>query len=210
MPLFHPLINIDVNKSYCIRKYSGKKTPEEQAKLLRDLSEDKTNWSSKVINSIHDIIQKHSYEVPYDIVEPHFNSTKSLNYEFKDKVENMNASQIITEMKNSLDSSGDFNLIKEIFLQSSLKYKELDDIRMAHLILMLSDLAKLSEQVWVTVTLQIKELANTILYFLPEDGHIILSKRTRILESKKSVIESYIKSMNELIDGKREVPNVMR
>ena len=210
MAEFHPLINIDINKSYCIRKYSSRKTQSEQEKLLRELSEDKTNWSGKVLTKIHEIIQAHSYEVPYDILEVHFNYVKSVNHEFKDKVENMNVNQIISEMKKALDSSKEYNAVNEVFLQSNIKYKSFNDIQMAHIILLLSDLSKISEELWVSITLQLKELANVILYFLPEDGHIILSKRNRIPNDKQSIINQYIDSMNELIDGTREVPNIIR
>ena len=76
---------------------------------------------------------------------------------------------------------------------------------MAHLILLLSQLAKDSQKFWVSVTLQIKELGSSIFYFVPEDGHIRLSAKTNNPDANK-----YIDLMNEIIDGKREVPNVKR
>ena len=205
--MFHPIINIEIDKSYPIRKYSEKLSPEELIIKLRDISEDKLHWSKKVLDAIKSFIIEKALDIPYDLLEIHKVTSNSVNYKFNKDLRQLNKAQIIETMKNTLDSKDNQSTqTTEVYLQNKEVYKEFDDIHMAYIILILSHLAKYSNKLWVSVTLQIKELKSAILYFQNEDGHIVLSERSKNINEFS--IKDYIKSMNELIDGKREIPGV--
>lgn len=207
MSIFHPLINIDIDKSYCIRLNSGKKNQLEINKMLRNLSEDKTNWSTKILTTIHTIIEKNNYDVPYDLLEVRFNNVNSVNYEFKDKLTSLDSRELLKEVHTILDNNTD-NRVEDVFLQSNPKYNNADkgfnDIQMAQIILLLSELSKLSSTLWLHISLEIRELGKAIFYFVNEDGHIALSKRIKI--NNIAIANSYIQTMNDIIDGKRDIP----
>lgn len=205
MATYHPLVNIEINKGYCIRKYSNK-TPKEIANKVRELSEDKTNWSDNVMNTIQNIIQQYNYEVPYDIVEPHYNTTKTVNLTLDQAMDKYKRDELVAKMRETvktIDEDSDANIVQEVYLQSNPKYSEMDDIRIAHLIMLLSKLAKEGKHLWISVYLTIKELKNNLLYFIPDNGRIKLSNKT---VNDDPAINDYINSLNELIDGKRELP----
>lgn len=205
--MFHPIINVEIDKSYPIRKYSEKLSPEELITKLRDISEDKLHWSKKVLDAVKVFIIEKALDIPYDLLEVHRVTSNSINYKFNKDLRQLNKAQIIETMKNTLDSKDNQSTqTTEVYLQNKESYKEFDDIHMAYIILILSHLAKYSNKLWVSVTLQIKELKSAILYFQNEDGHIILSERSKNINEFS--IKDYIKSMNELIDGKREIPGV--
>ena len=205
--MFHPIINVEIDKSYHIRKYSEKLSPEELITKLRDISEDKLHWSKKVLDAVKVFIIEKALDIPYDLLEVHRVTSNSINYKFNKDLRQLNKAQIIETMKNTLDSKDNQSTqTTEVYLQNKESYKEFDDIHMAYIILILSHLAKYSNKLWVSVTLQIKELKSAILYFQNEDGHIILSERSKNINEFS--IKDYIKSMNELIDGKREIPGV--
>lgn len=214
--MFHPFITIEVNKSYLIRLNSGKKSQSEVNKMLRDLSEDKTHWSSKVMNAINTIINKNNYNIPRDFLEVRFNNIKSVNYEFKDKLESLNSKDIIKEMHNVLDNTN-VNNLDEVTIQTNPKYSSskdkdnnvingFDDIQMAQIILLLSELAKNSDTLWLSIIMKIKEIGKGMFYFINEDGHIDLSKRIKINDTK--LANEYIRLMNDIIDGKRTIPMI--
>lgn len=206
--MFHPIINIEIDKSYAIRKYSEKLTPEKMIIKLRDISEDKLHWSKKVLDTVQNFIMHKALDIPYDLLEVHKTTINSVNYKFDTDIRQLNRNQIIETMKNELDSKDQQNTqITEVYLQNKDKYKEFDDIHMAYIILLLSHLAKYSNELWISVTLQIKELKSAILYFLNEDGHIVLSERSKNINEFS--IKDYINTMNELIDGKRQIPGVI-
>lgn len=216
MAEFHPTINIEIDKGCCIRKYSGKKNQMEINKLLRELAEDKTNWSGNILTSLQSLIQRHNYEIPYDILEVRMSSVKSTNYNFnfsdENEIESIDPFKIKKEMKKILDNtiSDNSNSIDNVYLTlNKVQYHEFDDVHMAHLILLLSDLAKLNEKLWLHINLQIKELGNINMYFA-NDGHISISSRNNIPENLVSILNNYIKTMNDLIDGKRDIPGVIR
>lgn len=205
--MFHPIINIEIDKSYPIRKYSEKLSPEKMINKLRDISEDKLHWSKKILDAIQAFIIEKALDIPYDLLEIHRTTTNSVNYKFDRDIRQLNKAQIIETMKNELDSKDQQSTqTTEVYLQNKEKYKEFDDIHMAYIILILSHIAKYSDKLWVSVTLQIRELKSAILYFQNEDGHIVLSERSKNISERS--IRDYINSMNELIDGKRQIPGV--
>lgn len=208
MAIYHPTINIDVNKSYCIMEYRNKKI-QEQHKKIKELAEDKTGWSTTVINTVKIIINDLHLDLPYDIIEPHLNTMKTVNYSLDRELSKYDKRELDKKVSNVIDYGvpGEENIVQtteEIYLSSNPKYSGFNDIRMAHIILLLSNLAKMSNILWVTVTLRMRELKNNVLYFINEDGHITLSEKTG--RDKDPGIQDYINSMNEIIDGKREVP----
>lgn len=208
MAIFHPIVNIEINKSYCLREYSNKKIHEQRLKL-KELSEDKTGWSIKVMNTIKIIINDLQLDLPDDIVESHINTLKTINYSLGKDISQFDKKELDKKVHDILDNNvpGEDNVVQttdEVYLSSNPKYTDYNDIRMAHLILLLSNLAKLSNILWVTVTMRIQELRNLVLYFISEDGHIRLSEKSA--QSKDTGIQDYIDSLNEIIDGKREVP----
>ena len=208
MAIFHPIINIEISKGYCMRKYNNEKF-DEISKRLRELSEDKTHWSDKVIAEMHNIIDAKTYDIPYDLVEPHYNTmqatTMTMDRNSYKKFETADSKTLKKLIADQMDNSKErMSTIQEVYLYSNPKYSEMDDIRLAHTILLLSEIAKNSNKLWVSVTMRIKELKNYILYFVSDDGHVRLSEKCR--DHKLSGIQDYIDSMNELIDGKREVP----
>ena len=208
MAIYHPTINIETNKSYCVMEYRDKEIRVQRQKL-KELSEDKTGWSDKVIKTVRIIIDDLHLDLPYDIIEPHFNTMKTVNYSLEKELTKYEKKALDKKVYNILDNAesaddATVQTTEEIYLASNPKYNGYNDIRMAHLILLLSNLAKMSKILWVTVTLRVQELKNNILYFMSENGRIVLSEKTG--GNKDSGIQDYIDSLNEIIDGKREVP----
>ena len=132
--MFHPIINIEIDKSYPIRKYSEKLTPEKMINKLRDISEDKLHWSKKILDAIQVFIIEKALDIPYDLLEIHRTTTNSVNYKFDRDIRQLNKAQIIETMKNELDSKDQQSTqTTEVYLQNKEKYKEFDDIHMAYI-----------------------------------------------------------------------------
>ena len=205
--LYHPRIMIEIDKSYPIRKYQEKLDPQRLRSKLRDISEDKLKWSQKILDSLRSIIIEKTLDLPYDLLEVHKNVSNSINYQFQKPIEYLSKAEVNRIMKNELDSEEEQSTrITETYLQNKEQYNEFDDVHMAQLIILLSELAKHGNTLWTTITMQITELKSSLLNFINEDGHIRLSERSKIRIG--SGIESYIQSMNELIDKKRPIPGV--
>lgn len=216
MALFHPAVTIDINKSYCIVKYQTK-SPEFINDKLRELSNDDTNWSSKVIYKAQEIMRLKKLKFDSDVLIPLRNSSKTTLYQLEKPMDQYTNSELKDKMRNILDSSNiDSNSnnsntasdTNEIYIGLNSKYKELDDIMMAQLIILLSNIAKDSKRLWVSIILQMEEFKGALFYFLPEVGKITLSERSfdRNKKSKFEYLKDYINAMNDLIEGRRELP----
>ena len=201
MSTYHPMITIEIAKSYCIQKYATKSTNEINTKI-RELSEDKTNWSKKVLDEVKKIIEENHYNLPIDIFEVHKNRAKVLKYQFDENVLK-NTNNIINAAHNELENDkGTATEVINTTLINNIKYSEFNDVEMAQLILLLSQLIKKADKLWVTISIIIKELGTNVTLYFKNDGHIEVSKRSKMIFSNNE----YIKTLNDLIDKKREVP----
>ena len=99
-----------------------------------------------------------------------------------------------------------------MYLGLNSKYQQFDDITMAQLIMLLSELSKDSKKLWITVTFRLKEIKDAIFHISNETGRVRLSERAFPNLTKEDIMRlhskilPYIDSMNELIDGKRSLP----
>ena len=176
---YHPIINIDINKGYIIRAYNDKPA-EYVADKVRELSEDKTGWSNKVMFAVSKIIHCNEYNLPDDLFIVLNNSTKTMNISLDRPMQDYKRDELIEKMRTTLDKLPDDEddtaaSIYEVYLGLNGKYQVFDDITMAQLILLLS-----------------------------ERAYPNLSKED-IMRLHSKIIP-YIDSMNELIDGTRLLP----
>lgn len=201
--LYHPLITIEVEKSYCIQKNATKSTSQINNKI-RELSEDIDNkWSSKILNRIKELIDANHFNLPYDLLEVHKSKSKIMKYQFSEEaLKNKNG--IMISAHQQLESgSQDITEVVDTSLINNIKYPEYDDVQMAQLILLLSKLSKESDKLWINISIIIKELGSQVsFYFKTDNGHIEVSKRSKMNFSNND----YINTMNDIIDGKREIP----
>lgn len=215
MANFHPIINIDIDKSYIIRKYSDK-DPLFVSEKVREVSEDKTSWSNKIVVRINEIIEEEKYTIPKDFVLLYSNETKALNYSFERPMKEYTNEEIIQKMREQLDNTdkdSDVMAIEEVYMALNQKYETFNDIEMAQIIMVLSKLAKESDKLWVSITMKIKEISGALFYFMNENGHIRLSERSLPNMQKEEIMRQsgniipYIDHMNAIIDGKIAIPN---
>lgn len=215
MANFHPIINIDIDKSYIIRKYSDK-DPLFVSEKVREVSEDKTSWSNKIVARINEIIDEEKYTIPKDFVLLYSNETKALNYSFERPMKEYTNEEIIQKMREQLDNTdkdSDVMAIEEVYMALNQKYETFNDIEMAQIIMVLSKLAKESDKLWVSITMKIKEISGALFYFMNENGHIRLSERSLPNMQKEEIMRQsgniipYIDHMNAIIDGKIAIPN---
>lgn len=215
MANFHPIINIDIDKSYIIRKYSDK-DPLFVSEKVREVSEDKTSWSNKIVACINEIIDEEKYTIPKDFVLLYSNETKALNYSFERPMKEYTNEEIIQKMREQLDNTdkdSDVMAIEEVYMALNQKYETFNDIEMAQIIMVLSKLAKESDKLWVSITMKIKEISGALFYFMNENGHIRLSERSLPNMQKEEIMRQsgniipYIDHMNAIIDGKIAIPN---
>lgn len=211
---YHPVVNIDIDKGRYIRKYEHKAISFINQKL-EEVITDSTNWTGKIIDTVDMIINKHNLDkLEPDILIKLFNSSKAMRAEFSNDLSSMNINDINNFMKKKLDSVNDPDEIaatNEVYLGLDNKYAEVEDITMAQIIILLSKLAMLSDKLYVSITLQMKEFPHAIFYFKPDDGNIMLSARSfnraaRAIEHPE--LDNYIKAMNDLINGNRSIPGV--
>lgn len=215
MGVYHPIINIDINKGYLIREHNN--DPAEYiADEIRKLSEDKTGWSNKVIFAISKIIHTNGYRLPDDLFIVLDNSTKTMNISLDRPMQEYKREELIDKMRATLDSVNNENdkaaSITEVYLGLNSKYQQFDDITMAQLIMLLSEISKDSKKLWITVTFRLKEIKDAIFHISNETGRVRLSERAFPNLTKEDIMRlhskilPYIDSMNELIDGKRSLP----
>nr|DAE85024.1 MAG TPA: hypothetical protein [Caudoviricetes sp.] len=213
---YHPIINIDINKSYIIRAYNDKPA-EYVADKVRELSEDKTGWSNKVMFAVSKIIHCNGYNLPDDLFIVLNNSTKTMNISLDKPMQDYKRDELIEKMRATLDKLPDDEddtaaSIYEVYLGLNGKYQVFDDITMAQLILLLSELSKESKKLWITITFRLKEIKDAIFHISNENGKVRLSERAYPNLSKEDIMRlhskiiPYIDSMNELIDGTRSLP----
>lgn len=215
MGVYHPIINIDINKGYLIREHNNEPA-EYIADEIRKLSEDKTGWSNKVIFAIGKIIHTNGYRLPDDLFIVLDNSTKTMNISLDRPMQEYKREELIDKMRATLDSVNNENdkaaSITEVYLGLNSKYQQFDDITMAQLIMLLSELSKDSKKLWITVTFRLKEIKDAIFHISNETGKVRLSERAFPNLTKEDIMRlhskilPYIDSMNELIDGKRSLP----
>lgn len=215
MGVYHPIINIDINKGYLIREHNNEPA-EYIADEIRKLSEDKTGWSNKVMFAISKIIHTNGYRLPDDLFIVLDNSTKTINISLDRPMQEYKREELIDKMRATLDSINNENdkaaSITEVYLGLNSKYQQFDDITMAQLIMLLSELSKDSKKLWITVTFRLKEIKDAIFHISNETGRVRLSERAFPNLTKEDIMRlhskilPYIDSMNELIDGKRSLP----
>ena len=216
MGFYHPIINIDINKAYIIRKYNDK-PPEIVSTKVRELSEDKTGWSNKVLFAITKIIHTNDYNLPDDLFIVLNNSTKTMNVNLDKPMEQYKRDELINKMRMKLDPANNKEednaaSINEVYLGLNSKYQQFDDIGMAQIILLLSKLAMDSKKLWVTITFRLVEIKDAIFHINNETGKVRLSERAFPNLSKEDIMRAhnktlpYIDSMNELISGARSLP----
>ena len=215
MGVYHPIINIDINKGYLIREHNNE-TAEYIADEMRKLSADKTGWSNKVMFAISKIIHTNGYRLPDDLFIVLDNSTKTMNISLDRPMQEYKREELIDKMRATLDSVNNENdkaaSITEVYLGLNSKYQQFDDITMAQLIMLLSELSKDSKKLWITVTFRLKEIKDAIFHISNETGRVRLSERAFPNLTKEDIMRlhskilPYIDSMNELIDGKRSLP----
>lgn len=215
MGVYHPIINIDINKGYLIREHNNEPA-EYIADEIRKLSEDKTGWSNKVMFAISKIIHTNGYRLPDDLFIVLDNSTKTMNISLDRPMQEYKREELIDKMRTTLDSVNNENdkaaSITEVYLGLNSKYQQFDDITMAQLIMLLSELSKDSKKLWITVTFRLKEIKDAIFHISNETGRVRLSERAFPNLTKEDIMRlhnkilPYIDSMNELIDGKRSLP----
>jgi len=215
MGVYHPIINIDINKGYLIREHNNEPA-EYIADEIRKLSEDKTGWSNKVIFAISKIIHTNGYRLPDDLFIVLDNSTKTMNISLDRPMQEYKREELIDKMRTTLDSVNNENdkaaSITEVYLGLNSKYQQFDDITMAQLIMLLSEISKDSKKLWITVTFRLKEIKDAIFHISNETGRVRLSERAFPNLTKEDIMRlhskilPYIDSMNELIDGKRSLP----
>ena len=215
MGVYHPIINIDINKGYLIREHNNEPA-EYIADEIRKLSEDKTGWSNKVMFAISKIIHTNGYRLPDDLFIVLDNSTKTMNISLDRPMQEYKREELIDKMRATLDSVNNENdkaaSITEVYLGLNSKYQQFDDITMAQLIMLLSELSKDSKKLWITVTFRLKEIKDAIFHISNETGRVRLSERAFPNLTKEDIMRlhskilPYIDSMNELIDGKRSLP----
>lgn len=215
MGVYHPIINIDVNKGYLIREHNNEPA-EYIADEIRKLSEDKTGWSNKVMFAISKIIHTNGYRLPDDLFIVLDNSAKTMNISLDRPMQEYKREELIDKMRATLDSVNNENdkaaSITEVYLGLNSKYQQFDDITMAQLIMLLSELSKDSKKLWITVTFRLKEIKDAIFHISNETGRVRLSERAFPNLTKEDIMRlhskilPYIDSMNELIDGKRSLP----
>ena len=203
MAEFHPIITIDIAKGYCIQKYSTK-SAEVINKKIRELSEDKTNWSEKVLNEIHKIIDENNFNIPSDIMEVHKNRAKILKYKFDDNLIKSGKNVILNAAHQQLQVN-DPDATEVIDTSLINKYNKFNDVEMAQIIVLLSKLIKQASTLWITISFTIKELGTEVIFYFKNDGHIAVSKRSKM----KLQNTNYIDALNDIIDGKREIPTYM-
>ena len=215
MGVYHPIINIDINKGYLIREHNNEPA-EYIADKIRELSEDKTGWSNKVMFAISKIIHTNGYRLPDDLFIVLDNSTKTMNISLDRPMQEYKREELIDKMRTTLDSVNNQNdkaaSITEVYLGLNSKYQQFDDITMAQLIMLLSELSKDSKKLWITVTFRLKEIKDAIFHISNETGRVRLSERAFPNLTKEDIMRlhskilPYIDSMNELINGKRSLP----
>jgi len=215
MGVYHPIINIDINKGYLIREHNNEPA-EYIADEIRKLSEDKTGWSNNVIFAISKIIHTNGYRLPDDLFIVLDNSTKTMNISLDRPMQEYKREELIDKMRTTLDSVNNENdkaaSITEVYLGLNSKYQQFDDITMAQLIMLLSEISKDSKKLWITVTFRLKEIKDAIFHISNETGRVRLSERAFPNLTKEDIMRlhskilPYIDSMNELIDGKRSLP----
>lgn len=214
--LYHPIVNVDIEKSYCISENEKKRTrrvPLE--KKIKDLAEDKTNWSGKVLNFIAGTIEKKKLRLPPDILIKFFSASKTVtNFMLEhDKMDysRSDLAKIVRKRINEANIENDPNTVadsKEVYLGMNPKHGELNDTQMAELLILLAEITKKAEDLWLSVNLEIAEMKGAIFYFSPGNGHVSLSARSfnRHRENAPESVNNYIARINEIVDGKVDIP----
>ena len=214
--LYHPVVNIDIEKSYCISENEKKRTrrvPIE--KKIKDLAEDKTNWSGKVLDFIADTIEKKKLRLPSDILIKFFSASKTVtNFMLEHNKMDYSRSdlaKIVRKRINEANIENDPDTVadsREVYLGINPKHNELDDTHMAELLILLSEIARKAEDLWLSVNLEIAEMKGAIFYFSPGNGHVSLSARSfnRNRGNAPEFVGKYIERINEIVDGKVDIP----
>lgn len=209
---YHVTVNVEIAKDLLIQSLSKLKSSKINEKL-REISENKTDWSGKVLNYVKEIIEKKRLGKLYDtVLVPVFTSSKIVtNYQLEKPLNEYADGELsmkIRERINSADDKdSDTSKTDRISLTLDGEKKTWNDIELAQLIILLSELAKNSRKLFCAISFQIGEFPGAIFYVL-SDGHIALSERS-YNRNKQFATSSVLQSlgfMNAIIDGKREIP----
>ena len=210
---YHVTVNIDIAKDLLIQSLSKLKSTKINEKL-REVSSNKTGWSDKIISYVEEIVKdKRLGRLNKNIFTTVFTTSKIVtNYQLEKPLNEYAQGELsmkIRERINSVDENDTDSAKSDcisIVLDCENK-KTWDDIELAQLIILLSELAKKSRKLFCAVSFHIGEFPGAIFYVMA-DGHIALSERS-YNRNKQAATQSALQSlgfMNAIIDGKREVP----
>ena len=204
------IININLNKRFIIEKYSKmNRKPDYIRKKVRDISEDKTNWFTTVINRIRELIAKNDYRLNPEMFAPAFLLTNEVTDIDKKTFDGMANQERNSAVKQMLDDNTD-NQVRDVYIAVIDRYTTVNDEQLGFIVLLLSDLAKEADTLWTMPILMIKQIGGAIFYFTTPNGKVVLSKRSfsniNVTPEINTIANNYIDGMNNLIDGKTSIP----
>ena len=212
---YHVSVNIDIAKNLFMQSLSKLK-PTVVNKKLKELSSNKTNWSGKIIEYADKIIEsKALYKLMgKDVLVPIFTTSKIVsNYRLEKPLNNYSDSELSMKVRERINSvnenDNDASDNSSISLTLDSENKEVDDIELAQLIVLMSELVKNRKKLLCSISFNINEF-NGAVFYITSDGHVGLSERSynRSKQNVTSNVLQCIKFMNDIIDRKREIPKL--